>query len=68
MLHFLMVFGQIDAIKSALGRMYGKDQLGCQQISRVVNLQHFKRLNKMLDEEGVVSKIVVGGQSDEKLL
>lgn len=37
-------------------------------MSRIVNLFHFKRLVNLLDEDRVSEKIVFGGQRDEKLL
>jgi len=60
----------IESIKWALSNMYGKgkDLLGCQEMSRIVNLQHFTRLNNLLCEDGVSDKIVWGGQSEKKLL
>lgn len=37
-------------------------------LSHIVNLNHFQRLTKLLDDVNVADKIVLGGQRDEKHL
>ncbi|XP_021863786.2 aldehyde dehydrogenase family 3 member I1, chloroplastic isoform X2 [Spinacia oleracea] len=54
----------IDALRSELDEFFGKDHLDSKDMSRVVNLYHFKRLMKSMKEDGVSDKIVLGGQTD----
>ncbi|KAJ3671647.1 hypothetical protein LUZ60_007726 [Juncus effusus] len=58
----------VDALKTTLERFYGKDPHESADISRIVNLNHFKRLTDLLDDEMVSDKIVYGGKRDEKRL
>lgn len=58
----------IDAMKNELEVFFGNDPIESKDLSRIVNSNHFARLKKMLDEEEVSSKIVHGGQWDEKRL
>ncbi|GAB2287217.1 Aldehyde dehydrogenase 3 member I1, chloroplastic [Dionaea muscipula] len=58
----------IDALRVQLGRSFGEDPMKSKDISRIINLNHFTRLKRLLDEEGISSKIVLGGQTDEKQL
>ncbi|XP_043720379.1 aldehyde dehydrogenase family 3 member H1-like [Telopea speciosissima] len=58
----------IDALKHALEEFFGKDPLQSKDISRIVNSNHYARLSKYLDEDKVSSKIIHGGQRDEKQL
>lgn len=44
--------------------MYGKDPLESNDLSRIVNFNHFNRLTKLLDDPSVSGKIVHGGQRD----
>ena len=59
---------QIDAPRSELKVFFGEDLMNSKDISRIVNLYHFTRLSKLMDEEKVSDKIVLGGQRDEKQL
>lgn len=59
---------QVDALQLALEEFFGKNPLESQDMSRIVNLYHFKRLAKLLDEDGTSDKIVLGGQRDENNL
>ncbi|KAK9167493.1 hypothetical protein Scep_002684 [Stephania cephalantha] len=58
----------IDALKSTLEEFFGKDPLESKEISRIVNSNHFARLTKLLDDEKVSGKIVLGGQRDNSRL
>ncbi|KAK9096085.1 hypothetical protein Sjap_021582 [Stephania japonica] len=58
----------IDALKSTLEEFFGKDPLESKEISRIVNSNHFARLTKLLDDEKVSGKIVLGGQRDKSRL
>ncbi|KAJ4950289.1 hypothetical protein NE237_027121 [Protea cynaroides] len=58
----------IDALKQALEEFFGKDLLQSKDISRIVNSKHYARLSNYLDEDKVSSKIIHGGQRDEKQL
>lgn len=55
-------------MKNELEVFFGNDPMESKDLSRIVNSNHFARLKKMLDEEEVSSKIVHGGQWDEKHL
>ncbi|KAH6759208.1 aldehyde dehydrogenase 3H1 [Perilla frutescens var. frutescens] len=55
----------IDALSSELEKFYGKEPVHSNDLSKVINSQHFERLTKLLDEEKVSSKIVIGGQRDK---
>ncbi|CAA2964361.1 aldehyde dehydrogenase [Olea europaea subsp. europaea] len=55
----------IDALISELEKFFGKEPLKSQDLSRIVNSNHFNRLEKLLDDEKVSDKIVHGGQRDE---
>lgn len=58
----------IDAITTELERFYGKDPLQSNDMSSIVNVHHFERLEKLLDDEKVSGKIVLGGQRDKSNL
>ncbi|KAK9162291.1 hypothetical protein Syun_003193 [Stephania yunnanensis] len=58
----------IDALKSTLEEFFGNDPLESKEISRIVNSNHFARLTKLLDDEKVSGKIVLGGQRDNSRL
>ncbi|XP_042516473.1 aldehyde dehydrogenase [Macadamia integrifolia] len=58
----------IDALKDTLENFFGKDPLQSKDMSRIVNSNHFARLSNLLDEDKVSSKIIHGGQRDEKRL
>jgi len=55
-------------LKKVLNKFYGKDPLRSEDLSRIVNSNHFNRLKALMDEEMVSDKIVFGGQSDEQQL
>lgn len=63
-----MLVHQIDALKRELVEFYGDDPLTSKDISRVVNLYHFRRLSNLLDEENVSDKVVLGGQRNQEKL
>ncbi|XP_074307895.1 aldehyde dehydrogenase family 3 member H1-like isoform X1 [Silene latifolia] len=58
----------VDALKVELEKCFGKDPMASKDISRVVSLSQFTRLMKLLGEDGVSDKIVLGGQSEENQL
>ncbi|XP_021734639.1 aldehyde dehydrogenase family 3 member H1-like isoform X2 [Chenopodium quinoa] len=58
----------IAGLSSELDNFFGKDPLNSKDMSRVVNLYHFRRLVKLMEEDGVSDKIVLGGQTDEMQL
>ncbi|KAG2623308.1 aldehyde dehydrogenase family 3 member H1-like [Panicum virgatum] len=58
----------LDSLKKVLNKFYGKDPLRSEDLSRIVNSNHFNRLKALMDEEMVSDKIVFGGQSDEQQL
>ncbi|PIA47463.1 hypothetical protein AQUCO_01400247v1 [Aquilegia coerulea] len=58
----------INALRCVLEEFYGKDPFKSDEISRIVNDNHFARLTKLLDEDYVSDKIVYGGQRDEASL
>lgn len=55
---------QIDALRTELYEFFGKDPMESKDMSRIVNLYHFTRVKKLMEEDGVSEKIVLGGQSD----
>jgi len=59
---------QISALKEELEQFFGKDPLESKDMSRIVSSNQFARLVKLLDEDKVSDKIVLGGQRDEKKL
>lgn len=59
---------QIDALRSELKEFFGENPMKSKDISRIVNLYHFSRLTKLMDEDKVSDKVVLGGQRNEKLL
>ncbi|CAN6457847.1 unnamed protein product [Victoria cruziana] len=58
----------VESFRRTLAAFYGDDQLESKDLSRIVSLNHFTRLSKLLDDEKVSGKIVHGGQRDEKHL
>ncbi|XP_010432443.1 PREDICTED: aldehyde dehydrogenase family 3 member I1, chloroplastic [Camelina sativa] len=58
----------IDALKTELKTFFGEKPLESKDLSRIVNSFHFKRLERMLKENGVANKIVHGGQTIEEKL
>ncbi|XAR62818.1 Aldehyde dehydrogenase (NAD(P)(+)) [Bertholletia excelsa] len=56
----------IDALKVELEKFYGNDPLKSEDLSRIVNSNHFARLAKLLDDDKVSGKIVLGGQIESK--
>jgi aldehyde dehydrogenase (NAD+) len=59
---------QIDSLIYELEQFFGKDPMESNDISRIVSSSHFARLVKLLDEDKVSDKIVLGGQRDENQL
>lgn len=58
----------IDALQSELLGFFGENPMESKDMSRIVNLNHFTRLTKLMDEDKVSTKTVVGGQRNEKQL
>lgn len=59
---------QIGALSSELEKFYGKDPVHSNDLSKIINSRHFERLSKLLDEEKVSGKIVIGGERDKSTL
>lgn len=59
---------QIDSIRYELEQFFGKDPMESKDISRIVSSSQFARLIKLLDEDKVSDKVVLGGQRDENQL
>ncbi|CAL2235111.1 unnamed protein product [Prunus armeniaca] len=55
----------VDSLKRELENFYGKNPLESKDLSRIVNSNHFARLTKLLDEDKVSGKIVLGGERDK---
>ncbi|KAK6114902.1 hypothetical protein DH2020_007171 [Rehmannia glutinosa] len=55
----------IDALSSELKKFYGKDPLQSKDLSTIINSRHFDRLTKLLDDEKISGKVVIGGQRDK---
>uniref|UniRef100_A0A0E0BG62 Aldehyde dehydrogenase n=1 Tax=Oryza glumipatula TaxID=40148 RepID=A0A0E0BG62_9ORYZ len=58
----------VDSLKRVLKRFYGEDPLQSEDLSRIVNSNHFRRLTNLIEDKKVAQKIVYGGQTDEKQL
>ncbi|GFZ09780.1 aldehyde dehydrogenase 3H1 [Actinidia rufa] len=58
----------IDALKVELEKFYGTDPLKSEDLSRILNSNHFARLAKLLDDDKVSDQIVHGGQRDQNNL
>ncbi|KAI9097645.1 hypothetical protein K1719_025416 [Acacia pycnantha] len=58
----------IDALKTELGKFYGENPLESKDLSCIVNLNHFARLTKLLEDDKVAGMIVHGGEKDESKL
>ncbi|KAK7399346.1 hypothetical protein VNO78_10528 [Psophocarpus tetragonolobus] len=58
----------ISALKEELEQFFGKDPMESKDMSRIVSPNQFARLVKLLDEDKVSDKVVLGGQRDEKKL
>lgn len=58
----------IAALKEELEQFFGKDLMQSKDMSRIVSPTQYARLVKLLDEDKVSDKIVLGGQRDEKKL
>ncbi|KAG8378249.1 hypothetical protein BUALT_Bualt08G0118000 [Buddleja alternifolia] len=55
----------VDAISYELEKFYGKNPLQSNDMSSIINSHHFERLTKLLDDDKVSGKIVIGGQRDK---
>ncbi|KAJ6807239.1 aldehyde dehydrogenase family 3 member H1-like [Iris pallida] len=58
----------VESLKFTLEKFYGKDPLESEDLSRIVNSNHFGRLAKLLDDDKVSGKIIYGGKQNEKQL
>ncbi|XP_011031097.1 PREDICTED: aldehyde dehydrogenase family 3 member H1-like [Populus euphratica] len=58
----------IDALRNGIEEFFGADPMESKYISRIVSSNHFSRLERLLDEDKVCNKIVVGGQRNQKKL
>eukprot|EP00257_Ricinus_communis_P006976 XP_002522917.2 aldehyde dehydrogenase family 3 member I1, chloroplastic [Ricinus communis] len=58
----------INALSKEIEDCFGKNPMESRDISRIVSLNHFTRLVKLLEEENVSNKIVHGGQRDQTKL
>ncbi|XP_059631795.1 aldehyde dehydrogenase family 3 member H1 [Cornus florida] len=58
----------VDALKLELEKFFGKEPMKSEDMSRIVNSNHFSRLTKLLDDEMVSDKIIHGGQRDKTSL
>ncbi|XP_058186488.1 aldehyde dehydrogenase family 3 member H1-like isoform X2 [Rhododendron vialii] len=58
----------IDALILELKVFFGDDPMESKDISRIVNLYHFTRLSKLIDDCKVSDKVVLGGQRNENQL
>ncbi|XP_061359961.1 aldehyde dehydrogenase family 3 member H1-like [Gastrolobium bilobum] len=58
----------VDTLKTELEKFFGKNPLESEDMSRIVNSNHFARLTKLLEDDKVSGKIVYGGEKDESKL
>ncbi|KAF3959725.1 hypothetical protein CMV_015486 [Castanea mollissima] len=54
----------IDALRYELEQFFGKDPMESKDISRIVSSSQFARLARLMDDDLVSDKIVLGGQRD----
>ena len=62
MVHKSVKVKLIEEIKKQITKIHGDDPQKSEAIVRIINPRHFKRLTQLMDP----SKIIVGGQTDEK--
>ena len=55
---------QIDALRYELEQFFGKDPMESKDISRIVSSSQFARLEKLMDDDKVSDKIILGGRRD----
>lgn len=58
----------MKALKDELEQCFGENPIESKDMSRIVSPSHFGRLVKLLEEDRVSDKIVLGGQKDENKL
>ncbi|XP_062094129.1 aldehyde dehydrogenase family 3 member I1, chloroplastic-like isoform X2 [Humulus lupulus] len=58
----------IDALKNGLKECFGENPMESKDMSRIVSKSQFARLVKLLDEDKVSDKVILGGQRDENQL
>ncbi|KAG6422777.1 hypothetical protein SASPL_113158 [Salvia splendens] len=58
----------VNALSSQLDKFFGKEPLRSKELSSIVNIHHFNRLLKLLDDDEVSRKIVRGGERDQSSL
>ena len=54
----------IDAIQSEIRRQFGKHPLDNPNYGKIINRKHFQRIHGLIDTD----KVIIGGQSDAKVL
>ena len=64
----MFFFLQIDSLRQELTQCFGPNPIESKDISRIVSKSQFARLVKLLNEDKVADKIVLGGQCDEEKL
>ncbi|XP_047978810.1 aldehyde dehydrogenase-like [Salvia hispanica] len=58
----------VNALSAQLDKFFGKESLRSKELSSIVNIHHFNRLSKLLDDDDVSKKIVRGGERDQSNL
>ncbi|KAL1561221.1 aldehyde dehydrogenase (NAD(+)) [Salvia divinorum] len=58
----------VNALSAQLDKFFGKEPLRSKELSSIVNIHHFNRLVKLLDDDEVSRKIVRGGERDQSNL
>ncbi|XP_073385182.1 aldehyde dehydrogenase family 3 member H1 isoform X2 [Physcomitrium patens] len=58
----------VDNLKEIIETFYGKNPISSTNLSRIVNTKHYLRLISFLEDPQICSKIVHGGERDEKKL
>ncbi|CAM6083603.1 unnamed protein product [Calypogeia fissa] len=58
----------LQKLKENIKNFYGDDPSKSSDISRVVNVNHFRRLTGLIDDKDTAEKIVFGGNRDESTL
>lgn len=59
---------QIDLLKLTIKKFYGEGPQKSENMCKIINKHHFKRLRNLLEDPAVAASIVHGGSFHEKEL
>ncbi|CAN0891881.1 Aldehyde dehydrogenase family 3 member F1 [Linum grandiflorum] len=58
----------VELMKASIKKMFGENPRDTKSLTKIINKQHFSRLNSLLDDPGVKASVVYGGSMDEEHL